>query len=289
MQKLKKFFGELNLSWPSILIMSVVAGVYTAIMTLIPQLKETSFTTITVSFEVWILFGIFIIMNSKSNIDAALKCFVFFLISQPLVYLLQVPFNPFGWGIFQYYKRWFIWTLLCLPMGYIGYYIKKDKWWGYLILAPMIGLTAISFNEYLSFFTYCHPFYILISIFCIIAMLVYPNVLFNNKKIRMTGTIISALLIIIISIYVAINPLHYSTDILYSVNEKDITNEYQVSLADDKYGDVSIEYTETIDAYMVHADFKKKGTTELIVKTPDNNIIKYDLIIGISSYDVKEK
>ena len=165
MNKIKKLFGGINLTWKKVILFALIAGVFTAAMALIPSLEYTSFHTIVVSFEVWILFGIFIIMNATSNKDAALKCFVFFLISQPLVYLLQVPFSSMGWQIFQYYKPWAIWTVACLPMGFIGYYIKKGKWWGYLILLPMIVLTAFSLKTYLKDFTFCHPFYLLVCLF----------------------------------------------------------------------------------------------------------------------------
>lgn len=279
----------MNLSWPKIIIFAIVAGVYTALVSIFPQVADTSLHTIAVTFEVWILFGLIIIMNAKSNMDSALKCFVFFLISQPLVYLLQVPFSALGWGLFQYYKRWFIWTILCLPMGYIGYYMKKDKWWGYIILLPMILLTAGSYRQYLSDFTFCYPYYILISVFCAAAMLIYPNVLFKDKKIKTAGTVVSAVLIIGLTVITVINPLRYPTELLSTVDGKDITNEYQVSLADDKYGDVSIEYIESIDSYMVHADFKKKGNTELIIITPDGTTKRYDLHIELSSYELKEK
>ena len=124
---IKKLFGGMELSWPKLILFAVVAGVYTAVMAIIPGLKDTSFHTIAVTFEVWILFGILIIMNSKSNVDSALKCFVFFLISQPLVYLIQVPFSWQGWNLFGYYRYWFIWTILCLPMGFIGYWMKKGN------------------------------------------------------------------------------------------------------------------------------------------------------------------
>lgn len=289
MKNFKKLFGCINLTWPKIVIFAIVTGVYTALVSIVPQLSDTSLHTIAVTFEVWILFGIFIIINAKSNIDSALKCFVFFLISQPLVYLLQVPFSFQGWGLFQYYKYWFIWTILCLPMGYIGYNIKKDKWWGYIILFPMILLTASSYYNYLSYFTFCYPYYILISIYCVAVMLIYPNVLFKNKKIKTVGTVISALIIVVLTVIIFINPLRYSTEILSTVEGIEITNEYQVSLADDKYGDVSVEYSESLDKYMVHADFKKKGKTELIVKTPDDKIKKYDLKIELFSYEIKEK
>ena len=73
-----KVFGGINLTWPKVIIAAVIAGVITAVMAIIPQFHNTSFIGITVSFEVWILFGIIIILNSKSNLDSALKCFVFF-------------------------------------------------------------------------------------------------------------------------------------------------------------------------------------------------------------------
>lgn len=291
MTKLKKIFGGINLTWPKVIIMAVVAAIYTAAVAIIPALQETSLHTIAVSFEVWILIGIFIIMNSKSNLDAALKCFVFFLISQPLIYLLQVPFSRMGFGLFGYYTQWFIWTIVCFPMGFLGYFIKKDKWWGYIILLPMIALTALSYYQYLTCFSFCYPFYIAISAFCAVMMLLYPNLLFSNKIIKMVGTIVSVLIIAAISIYVALNPYTYSTEILNidKIEGKEISKVYMVSLADEKYGAVSIDYFESVEAYMIHADFKKSGTTELIVKTPDNKTKTYNLTIGMYSYKCDEK
>ena len=287
MTKLKKLFGGVDLTWPKLLIFAVAAGVFTALVSIVPQVKDTSLHTVAVSFEVWILCGIFLIMNARSNMDAALKCFVFFLVSQPLVYLLQVPFSPQGFGLFGYYKPWFVWTVLCLPMGFVGYYIKKGKWWGYLILLPMIALTASSYHQYLTCFTYCYPYYILISVFCAAAMILYPVVLFDDKKIKTAGAVIGALLVAVITVFVALHPLRYSTEILSTVDGEDLTKDDRVSLADDRYGDVSLEYFESIDAYMVHADFRKKGKTELIVETPDGTTKTYELIIGMNSFTIK--
>lgn len=90
---------KINLTWKKLIIFAVVAGVYTAIMAILPFTKETSFRDIAIMFEWWIFFGIIIITNSKSPLDSGLKCFVFFLISQPLVYLLQVPFSSMGLAI----------------------------------------------------------------------------------------------------------------------------------------------------------------------------------------------
>ena len=112
----KMMFGGFNLTWKRLIIFAVIAGVYTAIMALLPITYDTSFRDIAIMFEWWILMGIIIISNSKSPLDSALKCFVFFLISQPLVYLVQVPFSSMGWGLFGYYRYWFIVTLLTFPI-----------------------------------------------------------------------------------------------------------------------------------------------------------------------------
>ena len=280
---MKKIFGGIDLNWKKLILFALVAGVYTALMAIIPQVRYTSFNTIAVTFEVWIFIGIFIIMNSKSNKDSALKCFVFFLISQPLVYLLQVPFSSQGWGLFRYYGYWLVWTILCLPMGYIGYHIKKGKWTGYLILFPMILFTAYCYHIYLTYFTFLYPNYILISIFCILAMFIYPNVLFDNKKIKIVGSIISAILTIFITSLVMLNPYSYSTELLTQIDGKDVTSEYQVALKDSSYGDIYI------DSDLIHVDFKRGGKTELIVTSPEGKVIKYDLIIRLNTYKLKEK
>ena len=285
---MKKLFGGIDLTWKKLIIGSIIAGIYTALMAIIPIFKYSSFYTIAVSFEVWIFLGIIIIMNSKSNKDSALKCFIFFLISQPLIYLLQVPFSWQGWNLFSYYRFWFIWTILCLPMGYIGYYMKKDKWWGYLILFPMIILTAYEYMVYLSYLTFSYPKYILISLFCTAVMIIYPLYIFNDKRIRLIGTIISSILIILITIYGISNPYTYSTELLSNKEDNPFDNTYKVYLADSKYGNVSIKYIESIKDYMIHADFKKEGKTTLTIESPEGITKDYTIDIKRDTYDIKE-
>ncbi len=69
-------------------------------MAILPITADTSFRDISVYLEWWILFGTIIICNSKSPKDSALKYFIFFLISQPLIYLIEVPFSSMGFGYF---------------------------------------------------------------------------------------------------------------------------------------------------------------------------------------------
>ncbi len=289
MAKIKKLFGGIDLTWTKLIIASVIAGVITAIIALIPTLQHTSFHTITVSFEVWILFGILIIMNSKSNLDSALKCFIFFLISQPLVYLIQVPFTDMGWSIFGYYRYWFIWTLLCFPMGFIGYWMKKDKWWGYLILFPMILLTAESYLGYFSKFQFSMPRYILISAFCAVAMILYPVLIFNNKKIKSVGAFIGGAVVVICSIICLLNPPVYSIMLAYNGDEYSFDDSYSVSLSNQKYGDVSIVYDDEFEEYAIQADFKRSGDVILTIASPSGGKREFDIHIERDTYDISEK
>ena len=286
---IKKLFGGINLTWPKLIVAAVIAGVFTAVMALIPALHYTSFHTIAVTFEVWILFGILIIMNSKSNLDSALKCFVFFLISQPLVYLVQVPFSQLGWQLFGYYKYWFIWTLLCFPMGFIGYYMKKDKWWGYLILLPMIAMTASAFLTYFSDFQFSMPRYILIVLFCAAGMILYPVFIFQNKKIRIVGAVIGAACVIVLTALCLLNPPVYSTDIMGNNEEHPLDDSYAVSLVDPRYGDVSIRYEEGMKDYFLHAEFKQSGDTVLTMISLSGEKTEYDLHIERDTYQLTEK
>ena len=291
MEKAKKLFGNVNLTWTKLIVFAIIAGVYTAVMALLPITYDTSFRDIAITFEVWILFGIFIIMNSKSSMDSALKCFVFFLISQPLVYLVQVPFSSLGWGLFNYYRYWFIWTLLCLPMGYIGYYIKKDKWWGLLILTPILILLGFHYAKFLGELSFSFPGHLLSAIFCFITLLLYPLCMFNNKKIRKAGVYISVIIILIMTVLSFSKSNTYKTDILISGGETNavFNDKYKVYLEDPRYGNVSIEYEKTIVEYLIRAEFKKVGKTNLIIEDPNGNKQIYELDIRRDTYDINRK
>ena len=280
---MKKWF---DLTWPKLFIFSILIGVYAAIIALIPGTKDTSFSNLNVTFEVWILFGILIIMNSKSALDSALKCFIFFLISQPLIYLIQDFIN--GSNLFKmYYRYWFMWTIACIPMGYIGYYMKKDKWWGLLILTPILVLLSKEYGTYLSKTMFSFPRHILTTIFCFTTLIIYPIAIFKNKKIKLTGLLISTILIIVISTICVLNPPIYETDILANSKKFPFDDKYKVYLVDKKYGDLSFKYE--LDAWMVHAKFKKEGKTKFVIESPKGEKTTFNLIIRRDTYKVTKK
>ncbi len=284
----KKVFGGIDLTWKRLIIFAIIVGIYTGIMAMLPIVKDTSFSDLTVTFEVWIFLGIFIIMNSKSAKDSSLKCFVFFLISQPLVYLIQDVIK--GSNLFMtYYRFWIVWTIACIPMGFVGYYMKKDKWWGLFILVPMLLLTGEECAGYFSKTMFSFPRHLLTTIFCISALIIYPLAIFKNKRIKTVGVVISGIIIVVVTIICFIHPPVYSTDILLSGEKYQFDNTYKVYLNDNKYGNLYIKYEDSIEAWMVHADFKKSGKTEFVLESADGKKMVFDILIRRNTYTIKEK
>ena len=290
MHRIKKLFGGIELTWKKLIVFAIIAGLFTAAMAILPATNDTSFEDITVYLDVWILFGILIIMNSKSPLDSALKCFVFFLISQPLVYLIQVPFSSLGWQIFGYYKYWFIWTLFTLPMGYIGYYMKKDKWWGLLILAPILIILGIDYSNYLGKTVYLFPHHLLSALFCAVTIAIYPLCIFNDKKVKTIGIIISILIILAATVYALVNRYTYNTTLLSNNGELGAVfdDSYKAYLEDDSFGKVEIVYNEAIEDYLLNANLVKGGQTRLILEDSKGSRKIYNLDIGYSKVDIAE-
>ena len=226
-------------------------------------------------------------MNSKSNMDSALKCFVFFLISQPLIYLVEVPFNSLGWGLFVYYKTWFIWTILTIPMGYIGYYIKKDKWYSLLILVPLLLLLGSGVNNAITNFKYGFPKHIINLLFIITSFIMYPILLFNDKKIKFTGLIISIAIMLFFGIGPMINSSTYDTTVKCSDENIVFDDTYKAYLEDDSYGTLNISYNKDIEVYCIDASFRKQGDTKVVIENPSGNKQSYDINIGKKTFSVK--
>ena len=285
---MKKLFGEINLTWKRTIIFAIIAGVYTAIMAMIPMAKDTSFADITISFEVWIFFGIFIIMNSKSAKDSALKCFVFFLISQPLVYFIQDVIKHSSLFI-TYYRNWVFWTIATIPMGFIGYYMKKDEWWGLLILAPILVFLGEHYSTYLSKTMFSFPYHLLTTIFCLVTLIIYPIAIFNNKKNKVVGIVISILIILVMTGLALSKPAVYNTTIFVNGEEHKFDNTYKVYLTDESFGKVYIVFEKNIDDYMVNAEFKKAGKAELVLESPKGEKEIYEIDIKYHTYSVKKK
>ena len=185
------------MTWPVVVIMAVVFGVYTALMAaFVPD--GNSFHDIAVTPEWWILPAILIIVNCKKPLDSALKVFAFFLISQPLVYLIQVPISSMGWGLFGYYQNWIVPTLLTFPAAFIGWYMKKDKWYSGVILSLATSLLVLLGMGFIRSFEESFPNHLLTTIYCFGIIPIFIFGIFKKKEPRIITVVITAIALIII-------------------------------------------------------------------------------------------
>ena len=187
MKNLKKYFGEFDMTWPRVLLLALGTAVWTAAMAAIPLLNDTSFEDISVTFEWWFLFAVFIVVNCKKWWEASLKCFVFFLVSQPLIYLFQVPFSTQGWGLFGYYRYWFIFTLLTLPGAAVAYQLKRKNWLSVAVLCVATGYLAFQSAMYFHSAALRFPRHLLSAVFCLALAVFFVLVLLDNKKQRIAA------------------------------------------------------------------------------------------------------
>ena len=201
MQKLKHLFGDVNMTWPRVLLFAVLTGVYTGVIMSVTALKETSFQDIGIYLEWWFLFAIFLIVNCHKWWDAALKCFVFFLVSQPLVYLVQVPFSHMGWQLFMYYPYWFRITLLTIPGAAVAFLVKKKNWLSVPILSVATGYLAVQAVIYFGSVRLRFPHHLLSCIFCLAQAVFLIFILLEQKKHRAAALAVFAAGLIFYAVY----------------------------------------------------------------------------------------
>ena len=291
---MKKLFGGLNITWPKLILFAVICGVYTGIVAMLPVTADTSFRDISTTFEWWILFAILIIVNSKTPLDSALKVFVFFLISQPLVYLVQAPFHPDGLGLLRYYPSWFRWTLLTFPMAFVGWYMKKDKWWSLLILAPMLVFLGYHYVSYFGEAYHFFPQHLLTAIFCAVTMILYPLCIFKDRRLRLIGLALSVLILLAGTVWgIADQRSHtYETDLLLSGGETsgvEFDDAWQARLADESFGTVEFRYVDAIESWAIHASLTNTGDTQLILTAPTGEQYVYDVTVERNSYRIHRR
>ena len=191
MNALRKIFFETKMTWKRVALLAVGSAILTAAVLLIPGIKETSASYLGVTVEAWFVFALIIVMNCEKPLEAAIKTFVFFLISQPLIYLIQVPFFDRGWEIFMYYPYWLKITVLTLPGAVIAWFVKKDNIISALILSVATGyigatLVASGLTVVQSF-----PGELIRTVFCLLEILLFLFVLLKNKRSRIVCAVLT--------------------------------------------------------------------------------------------------
>lgn len=176
-------FGKLKMSWPAVIIFAVIAGVCTGAVMLNDAWADTSIQDIGISYEWWVIFAVIIVVNCHKNWDAMLKCFMFFVISQPLVYAVEIIFGSLtvaqGW--YYYSAIWLPMTMLTLPGGFIAYYCKKQNFLGALILGIGNTMQGVLGVYYAAQAIANFPNHIVSSIVCFGSIFVMSYQIQKNK------------------------------------------------------------------------------------------------------------
>ncbi len=208
-------FGGIQMTWPKTILFAIAAGVYTGIINQIPFLKDTSFQDIAVTFEWWVFFAVIIAANVKSAGESALKIFVFFLISQPLVFIMELPMLGFDMAV-MYYSRWIIPTLLTLPGGFIAYYAKKDSLAGALVLSCATALLSAFLVSYGWDCIESFPRHLLTVLFVLFEIVVFIYFLQRRARFRI---LVAAITVIAMIFFAAMN---YNSKRISAVDEQQI-------------------------------------------------------------------
>ena len=198
---MRKYLGEWNMNWKKVIAFAVLTGVYTAAVNLIPALYQTSFQDIAINPEAWLLFAMLIIMNCETRWEAVTKTFVFFLISQPLIYLIEAVFGPQGFGVFRYYGYWFKITLLTIPGAAIAYQVKRKGILGALALSVAVAFLGVMAVTYYRSLRVEFPHHLLSLIFCLALAVGLIFLCIDTKKMKiLSGAILAASILITMAV-----------------------------------------------------------------------------------------
>lgn len=194
MKKLSKLFGGLPMTWPIVCGFAVIIGIYVGVINQIPILYDTSFRDIAVTTEWWVLFAVLIVSNCRSAREAGLKCLVFFLISQPVIYLTELPTLGLDKALYYYTSIWLPISLLTLPGGMIAFFAKKQNAWGAVILGIGNTFVALMGVSYFGQMLRSFPRHLLTVVSCagIIAVTVFG--VQKTRRTRLFSAVVTVLL-----------------------------------------------------------------------------------------------
>lgn len=188
---MKKLYGGLRMNWIHVILFALVAGAYTGFVMLIPALKDTSFQDIGVLYEWWVIFAVLIVVNCKKSWEAMLKCFVFFAISQPLVFFVEGVFGNLSYELgINYLRSWMLPILMTLPGGFIAYHCKKQSVPGAVILGLGNSIQAFMGMHYVSEVINNFPHHFLSAVVCFLSIAVMTLSIQQTKRNRIIAILI---------------------------------------------------------------------------------------------------
>lgn len=163
---MRKLFGGWHISWPQVLVFAACAGVYTGLINQLPAVADTSLTDIVVTYECWVLFAAIVALNCETVLEAALKTFVFFAISQPLVFAVELPVIGFA-AARSYLASWLVPIALTLPGGAVAWLMGRNRWYSSLIAAVGVAFLGMLAATHLLSCLANPPRHLLSALFCV--------------------------------------------------------------------------------------------------------------------------
>lgn len=294
---MKKLFGNTNLTWKLLIIFSIALGIGVGVLNRIPLLKDTSFQDIAIYLEMWIILAIFIIVNCKNWKEAVCKCFVFFLISQPLIYATEVLIDVLVYGknletqLILYFKNyyiyngWLMWTILTIPGAFIAYQIKKNNVLASVILSVATGYLAyVGTKGLISIIINKTPNHLINSIICLSMAFVLIYIILENKKERIIASLITTIgAIIAIGGFLLSGNTPILANVMISIDEN--TKIVECVVNDENIATAVIEEEgEYVNVY----SSKDIGTTEMKIKDENGKTYIYVIESTSKEFNVNE-
>ncbi len=283
-----RLYGGINLTWPKLILFAVGAALLTTVFLVVPIFEGSSFSRMGETLEAWVFFAVIIIANSKKPLESALKTFVFFLISQPLIYLLQVPFSWQGWGVFQYYRYWFIVTLCTFPAAFIGWYIKKRNWLSLLILLPVLLLLGMIGADGIRHVIHQFPNLLIMVLFCIAQILLYLYTFTEKISQKIIGAL-APIMLVVVMMLLPKNAEFFSSQFL--PDNPALTENAAVTVEDTGIAEITVSGAGEGSTIQIHAH--AYGTTSFTIndggKEYQYDIRIYEDELGTSQIDITPK
>lgn len=271
----KKMFGGIEMTWKLLLVYSVLNGVIVGLLNCVPFLEGTSLVAPAVSYEYWFVAALFVITNCKSAKETMLKTFIFFLISQPLIYLVEVPFKPLGWELFRYYKIWFLPTIMTIPGSWIAYQVRRDNVLSSLILSVATGFLFFTGIGSVKGCIASFPKGLLTISFCIAFAIILIQTLLNKKSTRIIAYICSLLLAAALAFYAFTIQSERTAG-----TSLDSDHQWELVQADE---DVTVEVR---DGFMTVTG-KKNGSYQIVLQNEEGERMIYEAVFGDGTMELR--
>ncbi len=279
---LKKLFGGIKMTWPRLILFAVISGIITALIAmLVPE--GNSIKQVAVTFEAWIVFAIIIVVNCEKPLEAACKTFVFFLISQPLVYLVQVPFSSMGWKLFGYYTYWFCWTVATFPGAFIAWYIKRDDWFGAIIHSVALVALVWFGIGYLRQLIESFPHYLIAVLFCLGMVPVLIVAIHHRKQSRLIASSIAAVafaVLMFLTFREGFANMKFNADIPVDPEQFPVAEGWTAALEDNENGTVELRVGDEIISTMIEVHYKDyTKNTNVILMDPEGKEYTFPITV----------